>query len=79
MEQKNQKKVLDLKITAFESGTTTSHNPEHTCHWQSLCYETPLRIKISLREIFFKSTSLTVMEKYYESALIMILQEWGTL
>ena len=27
VEQKNQKKFLDLKIIAFESGTTNSHNP----------------------------------------------------
>ena len=42
MEQKNQKKSLVLKISAFESGTTSSHNLQHgTCHWQSMCYETP--------------------------------------
>ena len=80
MEQKNQKKILDLKINSFESGTTHSHNPEQdTCHWQSMFYETPLRFKVSLREIFFKSGSLRVMEKQYESALAMILQEFGSL
>ena len=80
MEQKNEKKVLDLKIIAFESMATNSDNPEqHTCHWQSTCYETPLTNKISLREIFSKSVSLRVMKKYDQSALMMILQAFGTL
>ena len=70
---KNQKKFLVLKIIAFESGSTNSLNLEKdTCHWQSMCYETPLRFKISLREIFFKSGSLRVMKKYDESALMQI-------
>ena len=68
------------KIIAFVSETANSHNPEQdTCHWQSMFYETPLRFKVSLREIFFKSGSLRVMEKQYESALAMILQEFGSL
>ena len=80
MEEKNEKKFLVLKIIAFESETTNSHNAEQdTCHWQSMFYETPLRFKVSLREIFFKSGSLRVMEKQYESALAMILQEFGSL
>ena len=79
MEQKNQKKFLDLKILAFESGTTYSQNPEKdTCCWQSLCYETLLRFKISLTEIFSKWGSLRVMKKYDESALMQIFQEFGT-
>ena len=80
MEQKNQKKLLVLKIIAFESGTTNSHNPEQDiCHWQSMCYETPLRFNISLREIFSKSGSTILMKKYDESALMQISQEFGTL
>ena len=80
MEQKNQKKLLVLKIIAFESGTTNSHNPEQDiCHWQSMCYETPLRFNISLREIFSKSGSPRVMKKYDESALIHISQEFETI
>ena len=80
MEQKNQKKLLVLKIIAFESGTTNSHNPEQDiCHWQSMFYETPLRFNISLREIFSKSGSLIVMKKYDESVLMQISQEFGTL
>ena len=80
MEQKNQKKVLVLKIIAFEVGTANSHNPEQdTCQWLTMFYETTLRFNISLREIFLKSGSLRVMGKYDESALIMILPEFGTL
>ena len=71
---------LDLEINSFESGMTNSHNLEQdTCHWQSVFYETSLRFNISLREIFFKSDSLRVMEKYDEGALLKILQECGTL
>ena len=80
MEQKNEKKLLVLKIIAFESGKANSHSPEQDiCHWMSMCYETHLRFNISLREIFFKLGSLRVMKKYDESALLQILQEFGTL
>ena len=80
MEQKNQKKLLVLKIIAFESGTTNSHNPEQDiCHWQSMCYEKPLRFNISLREIFSESGSARAMKKYDESALMQISQDFGTL
>ena len=43
-----------------------------------MCYETSLRFNISLREIFFKSGSLRVMKKYDESALMQIVQVFGT-
>ena len=80
MEQKYLDKLLVLKIIAFESETTNSHNPEQDiCHWQSMCYETPLRFNISLRDIFSKSGSPKVMKKYYESALMQISQEFSTL
>ena len=75
---KNQKEFLVLKIIAVESGTTNSLNLEkNTCDWQSMCYETPLRVNISLREIFFKSGSLRVMRKSDEGALMQILQDFG--
>ena len=80
MGPKNKKKFLLLKIIAFESGTSKSHNPERdTCQWQSVCYETPLRFDISLRDILSKSDSLRVMKKYDESAVMQILQECATL
>ena len=79
MEQKIQKKLLVLKIIAFESGKANSHNPEQDiCHWMSMCYETHLRFNISLREIFSKSRSPRVMKEYDESALMQILQEFWT-
>ena len=80
MAKKRSENVLVLKIIGFEPGTTNSLNLEkNTCHWQSMCYETPLRFKISLREIFLKSGSPRVMEKRHESALMQILQGFGTL
>ena len=80
MQQKNQKIFSVLKTTAFESVTKNIHNPEHdTCHWQSMCYETPLRFNISVREICSKSGSLMVMKKYDESVLMQVLQEFGVL
>ena len=80
MEQKNLSNMLVLKIIAFESGTRNSHNPEQDiCHWQSMCFETPLRFNISLREIFSKSRSPRLMKKYDESALMPVLKEFGSL
>ena len=80
MEQKNEKKFLVLKIIAFESGKANSHNPEQDiCHWMSMCYETNLRFNLSLREIFSKSGSPRLMKKYDESALMPVLQEFGSL
>ena len=61
-------------------GTTDSQNPEQdNCDWQSMCYETNLRLNISLSEIFSESRSLIVMKKYDESAVMQISQEFGTL
>ena len=80
MKQKNQKKLLFLKKIPFQFGRANSQNPEQdNCHWQTMCYETPLRFNISLREICSKSGSLRGMEKYDGSALMQILQEFRTL
>ena len=80
MEQTNLKRNFVLKISSFESGTANSHNPEQdNCHWQSMCYETPLRFNISLREIFSKLESPVMMIKYDKSALMQISQDFGTL
>ena len=79
IEQKNLKNLLVFKIIAFESGTTNSHNPEQDiCHWQSMCYGTALRFNISLREIFSKSGSPTVMKKFEQSVLMQISKEFRT-
>ena len=73
IELKNRKKLLVLMIIALESGTRNSHNLEQDiCHWQSMCYETILRFKVSPREIFSKSGRPIVMKKYDENALIQI-------
>ena len=64
MELKNLNKLLVLKIISFESGTRNSRNPEQNIfHWLSKRYETPVRFNISLREIFSKPGSPTVMKK----------------
>ena len=73
MKQKSQKKLSVLNIIPFESGTTNSHTPEQdNCHWQSMCYETPLRFNILLREIYSKSGSPRVMKKCDERAVMQI-------
>ena len=80
MERENPKKFPSLKIIAFESGTTSSLNLEKdTCHWQSMCYETSLRFNISRREIFFKSGSIRVMEKYDERDPFRIYKGLGSI
>ena len=80
MEQKNEKKLLLLKIIAFESGKANSHNPEQDiCHWMSMYYETHLRFNISVREILCKSASPNLMRKYDESAVMPVFQEFGSL
>ena len=79
-ERKNQKKISVDNIIPFESGTTNFLNLEKdTCHWESTSYETSLIFTISLREIFLQSCSITMMENHDESALMQILQEFGTL
>ena len=79
MEQTNPRKVLVLKIIAFESGMANSDNlQQDNCLWQSMCYETPLGFKISLRVIISKSRSPRVMKKYDESALMQISEDFGT-
>ena len=73
MKQKSQKKLSVLNIIPFESGTTNSHTPEQdNCHWQSMCYETPVRFNILLWEIYSKSGSPRVMKKCDESAVMQI-------
>ena len=80
MKEKNQKKLLFLKKIPFQLGTANSQNREQdNCHWQTMCYETPLRFNISLTEIFSESGSAIGMKKYDETALMQILQEFGTL
>ena len=80
MEQKKFKMFLVLKINAFERVETNSHNPEEdACHCQSICYQTTLRVNVSLRKIFSESSFPRVMKKQDETTLMHILQEFGTL
>ena len=80
MKQKHRKKLLVWNIIAIEWRTTNSHTPEQdNSHWQSMCYEKARSFNISLIEIFSKSGSPRVMKRYDESALMQILQEFGTL
>ena len=80
MVQKNLEIVLVCKRIPFEPGSTNSHNPERdTCHWQSISYKATLRFNMSLREVYSNAGSLRVMKKQDESALMKILQEFGTL
>ena len=47
MEEEDHKKFFVIKIIALESEVTNSLNLEQDCcHWQSMCYETPLRFNI---------------------------------
>ena len=79
IKQKNKKKFLVLKISAFESQTRNSQKLEQdNYHWQSICYETRLEFNISLREIFSESGSPIMMKKYDESARMQISQEFET-
>ena len=79
-EKQNEEKFFVFKVIAFESVETDSHNPKQdTCHWQSMCDETPLKFNTELREIFSKSTSLRVMKISDKSALMLRLKEFGTL
>ena len=71
MEQKIEKILLVSKGIVFALGAKNSQNlQEDTCHWQSICYETPLRFNMSLKEIFSRSASLRVMKKFDENALM---------
>ena len=78
IEQKNRKKLSVLKIIAFESGTTNSHNPKlDIFHWQSMCYATPLGFNYSVREIFSKWASLGVMKNLIKAVWCKFCQSWG--
>ena len=71
MEQKIEKILLVSKGIVFALGAKNSQNlQEDTCHWQSICYEPPLRFNMSLKEIFSRSASLRVMKKFDENALM---------
>ena len=63
MEQKNQKNCLVFRIIPLGPGSTISVIlDQETSHWQSICYQGTLKLKISQREKFSKQGSLRAME-----------------
>ena len=77
---KKWEKVFGFEDNSLYSGPKNSQNPENdTCHWRSMCYETPLTFSTSVREIFPKWRCLREMKKHDESFLMQILQECGSL
>ena len=80
MVQKIRQKFFVFQIIAFELGLANSHKIEQdTCYRQSMCQQTPLTFNLTLGDIFSKSTSIKVMEKYDKSTLMEIWQVFGTL
>ena len=80
MEQKIEKKFFVFEIIAFELGAAYSHNLEQvTCHRQSICEQTSLKLHLTLGETFSKSTSLIMLKKHDKNALKGIRQGFGTL
>ena len=79
MEQKLEKWFCVFQIYVFALGVAKSLNLEHdTCHRQSVCEKTLLRIHVQLGEIFSKSTSLRMMKRHDKSALMVVLQVFVT-
>ena len=63
MEQDYPKMFLVSKIIPLEPGSTNSHIlKQNTSHRQSICYQAILRFKTSLRELYSKAGSPSVMK-----------------
>ena len=45
---------------------------DNTCHWQTMCQQTVLIVKMLLREKFFSSISLRMMINFDKSAAMEI-------
>ena len=52
-------------------GKFFSNNDENTCDRQSMCYETVLRLQISLTDMFPNSMYLGLMEIYDKSSAMV--------
>ena len=52
---------------------------EDTCHSQSMCWQTPLRFHLTLREMFRESTCIKLMKNHDKSTLMEISQVFRTL
>ena len=53
------------------------YSEEDSCHRQSICQQTFLRICISLREAFSGSTAFTVSNKYGKGGVVQISTLFG--
>ena len=76
--KKFDKMFLFLEIMAFETvaGTYLIYD-EHTCDWQSTCYQTILRFYIWIRKMFSNSICHRLMEKLEKSASAKFRQCMG--
>ena len=79
MEQENQQLFLVLKIIAFESGTTNSHNLDRILVTGSQCATKHTAGLTYHSGRYFPNQGLPgVIKKHDESALMHILQEFAT-
>ena len=80
MKQKIERKFFVFRILAFQLGVANSHNIElDTCHWQSMCSQTPLRFHVTLGETFSKSAINKILKKHGKSTIMEISQLFWTL
>ena len=80
MEQKMKKKVFVFQIIEFELGVANSRNVQQdTWHREGMCQQTHKRFHLTLGETFSKSNSLRKLKKDDKSAVMEILQVFGTL
>ena len=78
MEQENPKEFFEFKILVSEQGSTDSHILEQdTCHWQSICYQGTKKINMSLRDVYSKPGSLTVIENIIKVLSCRICKSLG--
>ena len=50
----------------------------YTCHRQSVCLQTVLRIQIKIRQVFYNSIYVEFMEKYDNIGVVLIWAVSGT-
>ena len=73
MQKKIPEKCFVFEIIESELGVANSRNIERdTCHRCSICQQTPLRFRLTLEEIFSKSTSFRMMKKHDKIALMKV-------
>ena len=73
MEEKVEKKFFVFQIIVTDLAAANSHYyKENTCHRQSMCQQTVLRLHTSLEDTFSNSISPRVMKKYDKSVVVQI-------